>query len=126
MISPLPWLRKITLEPPSRDTPTAQIRYAPHFLQGRAPSGGPRLGYTAVTVSNVERLADLTGQSADTLVCRVEERARGLVEEHETTIAAVAAVLLERWTITGDQLREIVAALERDDELLQKEEGAAH
>ncbi len=41
---------------------------------------------------------------------RVEERARALVERHEETIATVATALLERLTITGDELREIVAA----------------
>ena len=57
----------------------------------------------------VELLAELTDQNADTLMCRVQERARALVELHEEKIAAVAAVLLERMTITGDELGELLS-----------------
>jgi cell division protease FtsH len=66
---------------------------------------GPQLGQERPYAEGTQQIID---QEVSRLLAEAEERARGLLSEHRAALDAVIAVLLEKETISGEELAEIV------------------
>jgi cell division protease FtsH len=73
--------------------------------EGPGYLSGPQLGQERPYAEGTQQIID---QEVSRLLTEAEERARGLLNEHRAALEAVVAVLIEKETISGEELTEIV------------------
>ena len=78
------------------------IGYTP---EGPGYLSGPQFGQERPYAEGTQQIID---QEVARLLAQAGERARGLLGEHRAALDAVIAALLEKETISGDELTEIV------------------
>jgi cell division protease FtsH len=72
---------------------------------GDSPQAGPVFGQERPYAEGTQQVID---QEVSRLLSEAEGRARALLSDHRDALDAVTAVLLEKETISGDDLAEIV------------------